>query len=175
MKRSQLVGLIVVLAMVLVFVALVGGRALAATRTRPWSSVGAACAPDYTTRYASNASSGYAEHASGVTGDLYFVCNVTTPIDSYSGEPDWSRLYLTFKDPDTRGYVQATLYKKKLSDGAVTSMGTTLKSTDGSGIRQSSVSVSSFDFDAYAYFVKIQIYRSSTSSDQEFHIVRLQP
>ena len=199
MKTRQLVALGAVLAVVLVFVAVVGSRVPlkavlaqdepaqvepaareltqdALAQTRPWSSVGAACAPDDDspyTRYESQPSYGYVEHATGVTGDLYFVCNVTTPIDSYPGEPDWNTMYLTYKDPDASGYVQATLYRKRLTTGGVASLGS-LTSTDGTGVRESSILVSGFDFDTYAYFVRIRMNRSTTTSDQEFHIVRLQ-
>ncbi len=147
-----------------------------AAQTRPWSAVGSTCVPDDDapyTRYEVWASSGYIEFKSNVMGDIYFTCNVTTPIDSYPDEPDWNTLYLTFKDPDANGYVQAKLYRKNLATGAVGTLAT-VNSTDGTGVRQAYVSVSGFDFDNYAYFVRIRMNRTNTSSDQEFHIVRLQ-
>jgi hypothetical protein len=148
----------------------------AVVQARPWSCVGAASTPDDDTphtRFESSPAGGYVEPALTAVGDLYFVCNVTTPIDVYPGEPDWNTLFLTFKDPDAYGYVQATLYRKRLSNGGVTSMGT-LTSTDGVGVRQVSRLVSGFDFDTYAYFVRVHINRTRTTSDQEFHIVGLQ-
>jgi hypothetical protein len=148
----------------------------ALAQTRPWSSVGAACQPDDDapyTRYETLVSSGYVEFKTNITGDNYFVCNVTTPIDSYPNEPDWNYMYLTMKDPDAYGYTQACLYRKNLSTGAVGSMGC-VTSTDGTSVHEVSVGVGGFDFDTYAYFVRIRMNRSNTSSDQEFHIVRLQ-
>lgn len=35
-----------------------------------------------------------------------FSCNVTSPTDAYAGQPEWNTFSLTFKDPDTCGYVQ---------------------------------------------------------------------
>ena len=171
MKTRLTLVITAVLFVVLASVALVG-----AAQTRPWSAVGSTAAPDDDapyTRYEVYASGGYIEFKTNITGDNYFTCNVTTPIDSYPGEPDWNRMYLTFKDPDANGYVQATLYRKRLTNGAVSALAT-VTSTDGAGVREAYVTVSGFDFDTYAYFVRIRMNRTNASSDQEFHIVRLQ-
>jgi hypothetical protein len=171
MKTRLTLVITAVLFVVLASVALVG-----AAQTRPWSAVGSTAAPDDDapyTRYEVYASGGYIEFKTNITGDNYFTCNVTTPIDSYPGEPDWNRMYLTFKDPDANGYVQATLYRKRLTTGAVGTLAT-VTSTDGAGVREEYVTVSGFDFDKYAYFVRIRMNRTSASSDQEFHLVRLQ-
>jgi hypothetical protein len=171
MKTRQLFVMTALLVVVLASVALVG-----AAQTRTWSAVGSTCAPDDDapyTRYEVQVSSGYIEFKTNIKGDNYFTCNVTTPIDSYPDEPDWNRMYLTFKDPDANGYVEAKLYKKNLATGAVGTVAT-VTSTDGAGVREEWVSVSGFDFDKYAYFVRIRMHRTNTSSDQEFHIVRLQ-
>jgi len=146
-----------------------------AAQTRVWSAVGSTCVPDddATSRHEINTSSGYSEFKSSTTGSYYLTCNVTTPIDSYPGEPDWNTMYLTFKDPDANGYVQAKLYRKNLATGVVGTVAT-LTSTDGVGVREAYVLVSGFDFDKYAYFVRILMSRTDDSSDQEFHIVRLQ-
>ena len=171
MKTKLTVLLTAVLVVVLASIAQVG-----AAQTRPWSAVGSTAAPDDDapyTRYEVQPSSGYIEFKTNVTGTNYFTCNVTTPIDSYPGEPDWNRMYLTFKDTDANGLVEAKLYRKRLTTGAVGTLAT-VTSTDGAGVREASVTVSGFDFDTYAYFVRIRMYRTDASSDQEFHIVRLQ-
>jgi len=167
--------LIVVITAHLLLVPL-GSTLGAQTQVRPWSAVGSTCAPDNDapyTRYEVARSSGYIEHSTNITGGLYFTCNVTTPVDSYPGEPDWNRLYLTFKDPDANGLVEARLYRKNLSNGTATAMAT-VTSTNGTGVRSTYVDVSGFDFDTYAYFVRVRIYRSVASSDQEFHVVSLE-
>lgn len=146
-----------------------------AAQTRPWSAVGSTCAPDDDTpytRYEVQVSGGYTEFRTNLTGNIYFTCNVTTPLDSFPDEPDWVRMVLTYKDTDANGLVEAKLYRKNLATGAVGTVAT-VTSTDGVGIRQSEVAVGAFNFDAYAYFVRIRMYRSNASSDQEFHIVRL--
>ena len=172
MKTRLTVVITAVLVVVFAYATLVG-----AAQTRPWSAVGSTAAPDDDapyTRYEVYPSGGYIEFKTNITGDNFFTCNVTTPIDSYPGEPDWNRMYLTFKDPDANGYVQATLYRKNLATGAVSFPLATVTSTDGAGVREAYVTVSGFDFDTYAYFVRIRMTRTNASSDQEFHIVRLQ-
>ena len=169
--KTKLTVVMTAVLMVLASVALVG-----AAQTRPWSAVGSTAVADDDapyTRYEVYPSNGYIEFNANITGTNYFTCNVTTPIDSYPGEPDWNRMYLTFKDPDANGFVQATLYRKNLATGAVGARAT-VTSTDGVGVREDWVSVSGFDFDTYAYFVRIRMYRTNASSDQEFHLVRLQ-
>lgn len=144
-------------------------------QTRPWTAVGSTCAPDDDTpytRYEVLPSSGYTEFRTNITGTLYFTCNVTSPVDEFPDEPDWNLMYLTFKDTDANGLVEAKLYRKNLATGAVGVMAT-VTSTDGVGVRERRVAVPAFDFDTYAYFVRIRMYRSNVSSDQEFHIVRL--
>ena len=170
MKTRLLFVMTALLVVVLASVALVG-----AAQTRPWSAVGSTCVADddAVSRYEVNVTYGYGEFKSNTTGDFYLTFNVTTPIDSYPGEPDWNTLYLTFKDPDADGYVRAKLYRKNLATGAVGTLAT-VTSTDGTGVREAYVLVSGFDFDKYAYFVRIQMHRTDTGSDQEFHIVRLQ-
>jgi hypothetical protein len=154
---------------------LVYAAPISAAQTRPWSAVGSTCAPDDDspyTRYEVQVSSGYTEFKTNIIGDLYFTCNVTTPLDSFPDEPDWVRMVLTYKDPDANGFVEAKLYRKNLATGVVGTLAT-VKSTDGTGIRQSETAVGSFNFDTYAYFVRIRMNRTNASSDQEFHIVRL--
>jgi len=167
--------LIVMMAAVLALV-LMGPMLDAQTNVRPWSAVGSTCAPDDDTPYFNYevmVSSGYIEHRTSKMGDLYFTCNVTTPVDSWPGEPDWNRLYLTFKDTDRYGNVQAMLYRKNLLTGVVAAI-VAVTSTDGAGVRSTYSLVPTFNFDTYAYFVQIRITRVNTVSDQEFHIVRLQ-
>ena len=165
-----------ILAFIALFTLAFGVTLVGAAQTRPWSAVGSTAVADDDapyTRYEVQPSSGYVEFRTNITGTNYFTCNVTTPIDSYPGEPDWSRMYLTFKDPDANGFVEAKLYRKNLTTGAVGTLAT-VTSTDGIGVREAWVYVSGFDFDTYAYFVRIRMYRTNATSDQEFHIVRLQ-
>jgi len=164
-----------ILAFIALFTLAFGVTLVGAAQTRPWSAVGSTAAPDDDAyaRYEVWPTSGYIEFRTNIVGELYFTCNVTTPIDSYPGEPDWNRMYLTFRDPDANGHVSATLFRKRLATGAVTAMAT-LTSTDGAGIREAYVNVAGFDFDTYAYFVRIRLFRTSASSLQQFHIVRLQ-
>jgi hypothetical protein len=172
MKSTTSVMVTAVLAVLLAYGAPVGAQ----IQTRPWSAVGSTCVPDDDTpytRYEVWPSSGYIEFKTDVTGTNYFTCNVTSPVDEYPDEPDWTAIYLTFKDPDANGFVEAKLYRKNLATGAVGLM-QTVTSTDGVGIRERDALISGFDFDKYAYFVRIRMYRSNVSSDQEFHIVRLQ-
>ena len=82
-------------------------------------------------------------------------------------------MYPTFKDPDANGYVQAKLYKRNVETGAVSSVATVTPALTALGSRQVSAPVSGFDFDNYAYFVRIAMNQTNTTSDQEFHIVRL--
>jgi hypothetical protein len=165
-----------VMTTILVVLCAYGAPLGAQIQTRPWSAVGSTCAPDDDapyTRYEVWPSNGYIEFKSGITGTNYFTCNVTTPVDEYPDEPDWVEMVLTAKDPDANGFVEAKLVRKNLATGAVGTVAT-VTSTDGVGVRETSVAIPALNFDTYAYFVRIRMYRSNTSSDQEFHIVRLQ-
>jgi hypothetical protein len=96
-----------------------------------------------------------------------------SPRDAWNEDPDWNALLLTFKDSNADGFVEVKLIRKRKEDG-VTATTATFRSTDGVGVREGhEIFHHDFDFQKYAYFVRIQLHRDTTSGDPEFHIASL--
>jgi hypothetical protein len=181
MKKARLLAIILVAAAVcLAAVGLTAARNAAiaqeAAVTTEWSAVSVGCVPDDTgttpNRYQAT-SDGVIKFETGATGDLFFWCDVMSPLDT-SVNPSWNALRLTFKDSNASGWVEAKLYKKQKTDGAYGNTAT-LRSTDGAGVRNiaSSSPIPALTVNTHAYYVRMQLHRDTTSGDPEFHIVGL--
>lgn len=155
---------------------LIGFVERSAADTAEWSCVSVACVPDDSTTTPSRYdafSNGLIKFQGDATGDLWFWCNVLSPLDTYGENPGWNTLFVTFKDSNADGFVEATLIRKRKEDGA-TATTAIFRSSDGVGVREEfEFFTRDFDFVKYAYFVRIQLHRDTTSGDPEFHIVSL--
>ncbi|MGQ9584370.1 MAG: hypothetical protein ACUVXG_03095 [Anaerolineae bacterium] len=181
MKRSQVLRFIFVLSLCLAALGLVGSAgfvtAQTAFDTAEWSHVGVACVPDDTdttpSRYDAY-TNGYLKFQGTATGDLFFWCNVVSPHEVMGENPNWNRMYVTFKDSNNQGYVEVRLIRKR-KDNGLYAYNATFTSTDGVGVREAAApgALPAFDFETYAYFVRVQLHRDTSKGDPQFHIVTL--
>jgi len=82
-------------------------------------------------------------------------------------------MFVTFKDSNADGFVEVKLIRKR-KDNGLTATNTTFTSNDGVGVREGFVfPIPDFNFATYAYFVRVQLHRTTTTGDPEFHIVSL--
>lgn len=172
MQRLPYYGFIALLGVCFSMVGAVG-RAAA---TADWSHVSVACVPDDTdttpSRYDA-ITSGRIRFQGAAIGDLFFWCNVLSPHDAFGENPSWNALFVTFKDSNPDGFVEVKLIRKRKDNGA-TATNATFRSSDGVGVREDlEFPIPTFDFATYAYFVRVQLHRDTTSGDPEFHIVSL--
>lgn len=180
MKRARFLGLVLLLGACLAVAGLAVTRSAAdevTATTADWSAVSVGCIPDDTSTTPSRydaTSDGVIRFQSGATGDLFFWCDVVSPIDSFGVNPTWNALALTFKDSNADGFVEAKLYKKQKTNGAYSNTAT-LTSTDGAGVRRivPAGPIATLTFSTHAYYVRIQLHRTTTAGDPEFHIVTL--
>ena len=171
-KSTRRTSFIAVLGLCLSLIGFVGGSAAA---TADWSYVSVACVPDDTsttpTRYDAT-TPGLIQFQGTATGDLWFWCNVLSPLDTYGENPTWNGMFVTFKDSNANGFVRVDLIRKRKDNGGY-AINATFTSSDGVGVREGSVPIPAFNFVTYAYFVRIQLHRDTTSGDPQFHIVSL--
>jgi hypothetical protein len=144
--------------------------------TADWQCVSVACVPDDTTttpgRYNAT-TNGVIRFQGDAIDDLWFWCNVLSPLDTGNENPTWNAMCVTFKHSGADGFVEVKLIRKRKDNGATRTVAT-FTSSDGSGVREESAEVSrKFNFTTYAYFVRIQLHRDTTNGDLEFHIVSL--
>jgi hypothetical protein len=158
----------------LVLVGLVGS----ASATADWSHVSVACVPDDTNttpdRYDAT-DSGLIRFQGVAIGNLWFWCNVMSPLDARGENPTWKKMWVTFRDSNDGGLVEVKLIQKQKSNGA-TAVIAIFTSTNGAGVREEAVALPpafAFDFATHAYFVQIRLKRSAANGDPEFHIVSL--
>jgi len=145
-----------------------------------WTHVASACAVDESSTAKYEMTAGRFKFKSGQTGTIYARCNVTNPQDDGT-DPWWNQLEVVYRDPDgiaAGSQVKATLYRVYNSNGGVSSAGTafdsnTLAATSDNKGTTPAGGISDFNFTDYAYFVQLQVTRSSTASDPTVSIVRL--
>lgn len=174
MKKSTLIASFV--AVVGVCIALAGFVRGASAATADWSYVSVGCVPDDTnttpSRYDAT-SSGVIKFQGTATGDLWFWCDVLSPLDNFGDNPTWNAMFVTFKDSNADGFVEVKLIRKR-KDTGLTATNATFTSNDGVGVREGFVfHIPDFNFGTYAYFVRVQLHRTTTTGDPEFHIVSL--
>jgi hypothetical protein len=114
----------------------------------------------------------------GNTGTIVARCHVTNPRDT--GNPVWSRLYVTYKDQDGSGAssrVEIRLYRVSLTTGTLTSIQTFNSNSLAdavTSVQKDYVSfVHTFDFFNYAYYVYLSLNRGSTTYDPSVYAVQL--
>ena len=164
------------IAVLVACLALAGFVSEANAATADWSHVSVACVPDDTTTRPSRydaISTGLIKFQGTATGDLWFWCNVLSPLDNFGENPTWNAMFVTFKDSNPDGFVEVKLIRKRKDTGA-TATNVTFTSTDGIGVREVfATPIPAFDFATYNYFMRIQLHRTATTGDLEFHIVSL--
>ena len=158
------------------FLTLLAFSGSATAVTADWSHVSVACVPDDSNttpnRYDA-VTAGKIQFQGTATGDLWFWCNVLSPLDTFDENPKWNSLLVTFKDSNANGFVEVKLIRKRKDNGAIAT-NATFTSTNGVGVREDGVFlIRAFDFATYAYFVRIQLNRTTTVGDPEIHIVSL--
>ena len=150
--------------------------------TAVWSHVSVACVPDDTGPTTRDRYDAIVfdpdEHRGGFirfqglnTGDLFFWCNVVSPVDM----PTWTAMWVTFRDANPDGFIEVRLYQKAMGDGA-TELKATFTSSDVIGVVQREAQTYNhfgFDFANNTYFMRIQLHRSETAGRLEFHSVSL--
>jgi hypothetical protein len=154
------------------------GFAGSASATADWSHVFVACVPDDTDttpgRYDA-INSGLIRFQGAAIGDLWFWCNVLSPLYTRGENPTWKKMWVTFRASNDGGLVEVKLIQKQKSNGA-TAVIATSTSSNGAGVREEAVALPpafAFDFATFAYFVQIRLKRFATNGDPEFHIVSL--
>jgi len=143
--------------------------------TADWSCVSVACVPDDSNTTPSRydaVTNGFIRFQGTATGDLWFWCNVLSPLDTWGENPTWNAMLVTFRDSNRDGYVEVKLYRKRKDNGAY-ALNATYTSTDGAGVREEFVLIPAFDFSTYTYYLRIQLHRGATTGDPEFHIATL--
>lgn len=131
--------------------------------TADWNHIAAACTPDAdTTPLRYQTSDGAVAFKGRQAGLIQFRCNVVSPLDAFDGDqPTWDSLVLLFSDNDLQGHVGAVLYRQAKAGprpGLLTQM-TYFESADGEGVRRESVPIKGdFDFERYAYFVRLWLF-----------------
>lgn len=144
-----------------------------------WTHVASACEVDESSTAKYEMTAARFKFKSGQTGTIYARCNVTNPQDDGS-DPWWNQLEVVYRDPDgiaAGSRVKALLYRVTNATGGVVLVGTfdsnTLAATGDNKGDAPAGGVSDFNFTNYAYFVELQVTRSSTASDPTVSIVRL--
>jgi hypothetical protein len=161
-------------------VAALPGAALAVPQ-ESWTIAGAACVP---TGQTSNDhlvfnSAGDAGFAAGTTGEIILTCPVFSTIELAHA------LTITYRDTDGSGaeaVIFAALRRKDLRTGAATTVGTTIDTNTGpvvenygtiGGILANCTSPHIFDFTNFAYYVQINIRRTTAEQMPLFGGARL--
>ena len=176
---------VLALGICLALVGFIGSSATSFTQntgiTAEWWHASVACVPDdnqgITPDTYDAITGGIVKFQGNAIGDLWFWCNVLSPLDTVGENPTWNQMLVMFKDSDADGFVEAKLYRKRLDTGndATTA---TFTSSNGSGVRKQSVMFLStpFNFEVYAYYVRIQLHRDTAplaNEELEFHLVGL--
>jgi hypothetical protein len=157
------------------FLALTAVVGSADAATSDWQAVAVTCVPDDDTTPAEyNAvTAGTISFSGTTTGSIFFWCNVLSPEDVYGVAPSWNALFLTNKDTGPNSFVEAKLYRKRRDTGALAT-NATLRSSNSAAVKENSLfPIPDFDFTTYAYFVRVELNRTGTSENPEFHIVSL--
>ena len=148
----------------------------AAQTTAPWSRAAVTCVPDDGTsarKYNALTLGGKLSFEGPMTGSIFFWCDVTSPLDTAGENPvGWNAIYATFKAPGS-SFVDVRLYRQRKSSGA-TAMNARFARSSKETVRQEQECFSrGFDFNTYAYFVRIELHRDNTTEDPQIYNVTL--
>ena len=153
----------------------------AADPPQSWTIAGASCVPVGQTSSAHLVfnSAGDAGFAVGTIGEIILTCPVVATIELAHA------LSMTYRDPDgsaTGATITAALRRKHLTTGSATTVGTTLNTNAGpvvtdygviGGVLANCTSAHVFDFTNFAYYVQINIRRTTTAQIPLFAGARL--
>ena len=153
----------------------------AADPPQSWTIAGASCVPVGQTSSAHLVfnSAGDAGFAAGTIGEIIVTCPVVATIELAHA------LSITYRDPDgsaTGATITAALRRKHLTTGSATTVGTTLNTNAGpvvtdygviGGVLANCTSAHVFDFTNFAYYVQINIRRTTTGQIPLFAGARL--
>jgi len=152
---------------------LVPAAAQAADTDNYWSANAAGCVPEDAAIQGdlySTTSGGAVQHDSGDSGSFYVDCDVP----KNSGGTNPGKLFLTYDDDSSSGFVEAQLYRMSRSTGTVTSFSTVTSTNNGGTTSESSSSFShTFVQNTHSYFVRIQVQRTGTTPLEVFYSVAL--
>jgi hypothetical protein len=144
----------------------------AAALTAPWTRAALTCVPDDDTtssRYDALTSGGRLRFQGVTTGSIYFYCEVENPRDANGENPDWDRMELTYAAPGA-SVVEARLYRQSRATGA-TALNKTFTGTADIVTVGGICQVPAFDYNKFAYFVRIELRRGTTSEvPQAFNV-----
>jgi hypothetical protein len=147
---------------------------VASANAQVWTGVAASGAIDesYTGNYAT--SQGALFFRSGATGNVAATLNVTNPLNS--GNPSWGTLELV-ANGGAGGLgvgASATLYRQVRTTGATVSICTAVAASSGSTSTSTcTFSTSTFDFTNYAYFIDLNLGRTSTAQTVTAYSLRV--
>ena len=144
-----------------------------------WTHVASACVVDdrSATQYEITAARFKVKNGTTLPAIVVARCNVTNPQDS-GLDPYWNYLEVAYRDPDgtaTGSQAKASLYRVSNATGGIS----LLQAFDSNAFAANTDTKNGIwffeplDFSRYAYFVEIQVKRSSTASDPTVSIVRL--
>ena len=146
-----------------------------------WTIAGASCVPVGQTSSAHLVfnSAGDAGFAAGTIGEIILTCPVVATLELAHA------LSITYRDPDgsaTGATITAALRRKHLTTGSATTVGTTINTNAGpvvtdygviGGVLANCTSAHVFDFTNFAYYVQINIRRTTTAQIPLFAGARL--
>jgi hypothetical protein len=155
--------------------------AASADHPHSWTSAGASCVPVGQTSSAHLVfnSAGDAGFAAGTIGEIILTCPVVSTIDLAHA------LSITYRDTDgsaTGAIITAALRRKNLTTGSATTVGTTINTNSGpvvtgyeviGGVLANCTSAHVFDFTNFAYYVQVNIRRTTTAQTPLFAGARL--
>lgn len=155
----------------LTFVFLLVGSANATTAQ---SRAAVTCVPDddvADNRYNASNTSGKITFQGTATGTLYFYCPFVS--SEGTGNPDWNALFLTNKDTGPHSVVEAKLYRKQRSNGAIYLVATLTSANNANVKEEWKLLPTALNFEDNAYWVSVRLYRSAADESPEFHSVTL--
>jgi hypothetical protein len=155
--------------------------AASANHPHSWTIAGASCVPvgQTSSSHLVFNSAGDAGFAAGAIGEIILTCPVVSTIGLAHA------LSITYRDTDgsaTGATIAAALRRKNLTTGSATTVGTTINTNSGpvvtgygtiGGILANCTSAHVFDFTSFAYYVQINIRRTTTAQTPLFAGARL--
>lgn len=155
--------------------------AASANHPHSWTIAGASCVPVGQTSSSHRVfnSAGDAGFAAGTIGEIILTCPVVSTIQLAHA------LSITYRDTDgsaTGATITAALRRKNLTTGSATTVGTAINTNSGpvvtgyeviGGILANCTSAHVFDFTNFAYYVQINIRRTTTGQTPLFAGARL--
>lgn len=155
--------------------------AASANHPHSWTIAGASCVPvgQTTSSHLVFNSAADAGFAAGTIGEIILTCPVVSTIQLAHA------LSITYRDTDgsaTGATITAALRRKDLATGSATTVGTAINTNSGpvvtgygriGGFLANCTSGHVFDFTRFAYYVQINIQRTTTAQTPLFAGVRL--